>query len=616
MCAINGCNFVDGDLIDRMNTATIHRGPDNTGVFCGNGVSLGHNRLSIIDTSPRSNQPMQSNSGRYTVTFNGEIYNYRELRKELQPKYDFKTDGDAEVILAAYERWGSESFTKLSGIFALCIFDREKEALIVARDQLGVKPLYYHWKNGAFVFSSELRGVLEAEHIDRKVSVVALNHFIRLNYVPAPLTMVEGVYKFPAASFGIITKDNLSIQSFWPQQPLSEKSQCKSSKSEIAVNVKKIVTRVVKRQLISDRPVGVYLSGGIDSSVILDRVASVRGNIETFSVGFELDENEGRDRFNVDYDLARQTAQHYGTNHNEVKVSSDDIVKRFEQDLSSIDEPIFSPTMLPRIMLAQMAKKKVDVTLVGDGADELFGGYKRYMITQQMALYQVLAPSIVRKHFERLHPNLAKLNTKAGLDLYKQFMFRKDQDTKNILNATYQDLAATDELFRDQFFNTASSQTMLGEFMSVCRKSWVTDFALMLGDKTTMSTALEARVPFLDTELVEFATSIPTKYKADLFNTKIILKEAFKNDIPEFLLDKPKHGWISPGAKWLRHERFFNLVKEILHPDYYVPTNDLFNWSIIQNKLELHRKGEEYNLDTIWLMLTFQVWAKTMKVTV
>ena len=278
MCSINGFSFKDEELVRKMNKVTLHRGKDGSGVYVRENISLGHNRLSVIDVDKRSNQPMISNDGHNVVSFNGEIYNFQELKEELK-EYQFKTKSDTEVILAGYERWGCDVIKKLSGIFALAIWDGKKKELVLARDHVGVKPLYYYHKDGVLIFSSEIKGVLEHD-VPRILNKKAFQHYMRVLYTPEPMTMFEGIYKFPAASYGVYKDGVLNIHKYWD----IDYRKTKESKEEIKKTIKEKISRVVKNQLISDRPLGVYLSGGIDSSVILDRTAAIRSNIKTFSV--------------------------------------------------------------------------------------------------------------------------------------------------------------------------------------------------------------------------------------------------------------------------------------------------------------------------------------------
>ncbi|MCK5590600.1 MAG: asparagine synthase, partial [Candidatus Pacebacteria bacterium] len=384
---------------------------------------------------------------------------------------------------------------------------------------------------------------------------------------------------------------------------------------EIAQELKEKVTNVVKKQLVSDKPLGVYLSGGIDSSIIVDRVSSLRTNVETFSVGFDLTEEEEREKFNVDFELAKRTSRYYGTHHHEILLSPQDVVDNFEKAVWHMDEPISNPTAMSMIVLAHFAKENVDVVLGGDGGDELFGGYPRYRHCKRIEMYQTYAPKALRDMFANMHPLLKKINTDSSVERMALFMFQKDV-VSEVVQDEYIKPNITKDFFQNTFFQYTTNKTFAQDYMNVDRQSWLRDFSLMLTDKMTMSAALEARVPLLDADLIEFAETIPMKYKTSIFDTKIILKEAFKNDLPDFVLGQPKRGWVSPGAKWLRRKDVQKMAQEILNPGYYEETQGLFKWEEIEKMLEEHISKKRYNLTMIWALMTFQVWAKKYKVTV
>ena len=602
MCAINGFNFNSRELILKMNKITSHRGPDGTGIFCADGISLGHNRLSIIDLDTRSAQPMKGSDDNSVIVFNGEIYNYQDLKTELK-EYTFKTASDTEVILAAYKRWGSSCVKKFNGIFAFAIWDAEKQEIFLARDHVGIKPLYYFNKDKKFIFSSEIKGILE-HNIFRVLNREAFNHYFRVLYAPEPLTMFEGIYKLPPASYAIFRDGELKITKYW--EPETNKYTNKTKK-EIAEELREKVLNSVTSQLVSDRPLGIYLSGGIDSSVVLDCVSKIRNKIDTFSVGFELVETEQREKFNKDFELARMTARNYKTNHHEVLLSAEEVPGLLEEAVWQMDEPISNPTALAMLKLAKFAKEKVYVVLGGDGGDELFGGYERYRLSFIADIYQKL-PFFLRKRLNFLE-KFNKLNTPPGIERFALFMFQKNKVLERVVNKKFLFSEVTRDFFSKKYFsdNPGNSTERL---MKTDRSSWLVDFSLALTDKMSMSAALEARVPLLDRDLVEFSLSIPLSYKVNLFNTKIILKEAFKGIIPNFLFNQPKRGWFSPGAKWLRRPEMQEMVKSVLSPRYHKEIAVLFNWKEIDNIVINHKSGKEYNLNVIWAILTFQIWAK------
>lgn len=607
MCAINGFTFSDKELIQRMNNVTAHRGPDDTGVFLDSNISLGHNRLSIIDLSREANQPMKSGDDNLVITFNGEIYNFAELKRELVGDYDFKTKSDTEVILAAYKRWGEDCVKKFNGLFALAIWNKKDKTLFLARDHVGVKPLYYFWDGKNFIFSSEIKGILEHD-IPRKISLEAMGHYFRLLYTPEPFTMFENIYKFPPAHHATLKDGKLNIKSYWDSKINKEKLSLKDAIRETKENVEESV----KRQLVSDKPVGVYLSGGIDSSILLHNMSKLHKNIDTFSVGFELADGEQSEKFNADFLLARKTAQHYGTKHHEVLVSPNDVIDLFEKSVWHSDEPISNPTALSRFKISGIAKKNVDVVLSGDGGDELFGGYERYRLSLACDIWQKFVPSIVRRALS-FNSAVRKLNTERGVDRYGLFMFQKDKILKEVLKERYVN-DKTHKYFKDRYFSEDTSKSFDDSFMRVDRKTWLVDESLTLSDKMSMANGIEQRVPLLDPQIVEFSDTVPTKYKIGLFQKKILLREAFKNELPNYLFNQPKRGWFSPSAKWLRYPHIYKFAKEVLSPNYYEGTRDLFKWDNIENILSDHNKKSRYNLTVLWALITFQLWAKRFNV--
>jgi len=555
---------------------------------------------------------MASDDGRFIISFNGEIYNFQELKDELAPYYKFKTKSDTEVILASYKKWGSDCVKRLNGIFAFAIWDKDTEELFLARDHAGVKPLYYFWDGKRFIFSSEIKAILE-HNIPRILNKEAFNHYLRVLYSPEPLTMFDGIYELPQASFAILKNESFKIKKYWD---VESGEYLRGSKSSIAKDLKEEVSNAVKRQLVSDKPLGVYLSGGIDSGVVLDSMSEFHDKIDTFSVGFELSESEESEKFNADFNLARRTAKHYNTNHHEVLLSSKDVLALFEKAIWHLDEPISNPTIIPMLKLSEFAKQKVDVVLGGDGGDELFGGYERYRLSLLASYYQKL-PGIMR---DALNSNekLRKLNTPAGVERYTLFLFQKDNILNRAVNQKFLDYVISKEFFNKKYFpnleSRSPSKSFEEVFMDVDRRTWLVDESLARSDKMSMASSLEVRVPLLDKELVEFATKIPLKYKINPFDTKIILKEAFSGRLPEFLFNQPKRGWFSPGAKWLRHPEIYKMAQDILSENYYYETRKLFNWDELKKILSYHNNKKEYNLTIIWAIITFQIWAKKFNI--
>ena len=611
MCAINGFNFLDRGLIEKMNLANRHRGPDETGVLAEDGISLGVNRLKIIDLSALAAQPMKSFDGREVAAFNGEIYNFKELKSELKSFYPFKSESDTELILAAYRKWGKDCVKKFNGIFAFAIWDGAKREIFLARDHIGVKPLYYYLKDGKFIFSSEIKSILEHD-IPRRLDRNAFNHYLRVLYVPEPLTMFEGIYKFPQASRGFFKDGKLSVEKYWSAEP---GNYIDISREHLEEELRNRLERAVKTQLISDRPLGLYLSGGIDSSVVLRNMAETHDSIDTFSIGFNLKESEQREKFNADFELAKRSAAFFGTNHHEVLISPNEVWALFERAVWHMDEPISNPTAVAMLKLSEFSKGKVDVVLAGDGGDELFGGYDRYRLSLAASFFQKL-PFFLRGPFN-LSSRLGKLNTPSGVERFMLFMFQKDAILERAINRDFFNRGTSKSFFEKRYFSRALGNINFEEtFMNIDRRTWLTDFALMLTDKMSMANGLEARVPFLDKDLVEFAARVPLKYKVGLFDAKKILKSAYKDRIPDFLFNQPKRGWFSPGAKWLRVDEIKNKASEVLSEGYCFETKSVFDWPELQNIFERHCEGKEYNLNILWAVITFQLWAKRYNIRV
>ncbi len=608
MCGINGFNWNDPSLIEKMNEATKHRGPDGTGCFVEEGISLGHNRLAIIDLSPRGAQPMKGSEGRFVITFNGEIYNYKELRAELSD-YPYQSESDTEVILAGFARWGTGIFARLNGIFALGIWDTHRKELILARDRAGVKPLYMHHESKRFIFSSEVKGILQHASVRRSLNTAALGSYLRVGYVPGEETLFLGVTRLPAGHFARITGEAYELKRFFERPAAGEVITARQAEER----VRDTVDGAVQRQLVSDRPLGVYLSGGFDSSIVVDSMSRTRSSIDTYSVGFELHGNVQSKKFNADFLLARRTAAHYGTRHHEYILGTDGLPELFEDTVYHLDEPNGNGTAMAQFVLAREAKKTVTVVLGGDGGDELFGGYPRYLMSRRMDAYQSLVPSFAREALAR-YGKFSQLNAPPDALRYELFHFIKNKVLKEVTPAYAGDemrekvAAALRSFGTDLSFNDA--------FMRLDLEWWLVDESLMRTDKMAMAFAVEARVPLLDNEVVDLASRIPFSEKVTLRDTKRVLKRSFRGRLPEYLYSEPKRGWFSPSAKWFRVPEFTAYAREVLSPAYSDATRDLFDWQGIAQVFDDHLEGRRYNLPVLWALLALQVWARKFEIRV
>ena len=589
MCGINGFNFKDQELIQEMNNRISHRGPDDEGFYLGENISLGHRRLSIIDLSEKGKQPMFNEDKSMCIVFNGEIYNFQELRKNLEKNgHKFISCTDTEAVLHLYEDKKEKCLEMLNGIFAFAIWDIKNKELFIARDRIGVKPLYYYWDNKKLIFSSEIKAILEHD-IEREVDLEALNHYFRLMYVPAPLTMLRGVYKLPQAHYLRLRGNRLEIQRYWDVKDFNEIQ----SKQEIIQKIQDLMKKSVKGQLISDRPVGIFLSGGIDSTSVLGIAREFKKDkIKTFSVGFDID--DPTNKFNADFKLARETSRFYNTEHHEFIVRSKDILDNLEKVVYQMDEPVAEPTQIATALLAEYAKKEIAVVLGGDGGDELFGGYKRYYYSYFLDKYKLI----------RFFPFLKTR-------IYLKFMSQKEKEISKILNQGINSFKNTNRLFKQNYFKPQARISFTNQYMLADLKTWLVDESLMRSDKMTMMHGLEERVPILDHQLVELSVKIPSKYKMLNKNQgKAIFAEAMKKYLPGHISSSDrKKVWMTPASQWLR-EDLNQKAKEILSPEYVLVNKQYFNFEGMQKMFNDHIEKKKYNLNLIWALITFQIWCK------
>lgn len=584
MCGINGFTFPDERRIRLMNAATAHRGPDDMSSYVGHGVSLGHNRLSMTDLGPGATQPFWSVDRRHAIVFNGEIYNHMELRLALAG-YPFTGTSDTETVLAAYERWGADSVLKFHGMFAFAIWSPEREELFLARDSGGVKPLYYEIAGGEFRFSSEIKGLLA--HGDRyPISLPAFSLYMRCGYVPGPLTIFSGIFKFPAGHHGVFSRGALRIERYAPD---SMPGLPYANRAVALEAIRSSLQSSVSRHFSALRPIGMYLSGGIDSGVILDCASRAHiSPLRTFSVSYALRDDEDPQKFNVDAILARRVAATYGTHHEETVVHPHDVIPLLLRAAFHLDEPIGNPTVISMMAVARDASRGVRAVLSGDGGDELFGGYPRYPLSRRIAL-------------------LGLLRGDSPLDRFGLFMWEKDVRilpfvSRRLLSDSHR------ALFGD-LWNTSRFPDFTSSFMDIDRRTWLMDESLMSADKMSMASGLEVRVPFLDPAVIAVSDRLPLRGKAGFFSTKILLREAFRGRLPDYILHQPKRGWMSPGAKWLRYPAIHARAKEMCSTSTCSVTSSFFDWASVHDAFDRHAKRKEYHMPMLWKILAFQAWA-------
>ena len=615
MCGITGY-MGDGskDILDAMRAAIAHRGPDAQGTWLSETtrVGLAHQRLAIIDLSPGGAQPMKSADGRYVVVFNGEIYNYRELKKELS-SYPFTSTSDTEVILAAYSAWGAESFKRMHGMWALALYDTREHELILARDRAGKKPLYWMQQGETFLFGSELKALRAHPHMQGSLNMRSLSHYLARDYVPTPNTIYANIQKLPPASYLRNKHNTTTIETYWQpcdtaQQPLSETAALERFDALLA--------HATKERLIADVPVGVFLSGGIDSSTVAYYAAqSSAQQIQTFSIGF-------REKSFDESSYARTVATHLRTNHHEALLSASDALALVQDIPEVFDEPVADASVLPTLLLSRFTREHVTVALGGDGADELLLGYPTFKAEQFAALYGKL-PKVARDMFthaaDRIPASTSYMNlgfkarkfthdfTDDPLERHLQWLgsFREDElQTLLSPEAAAASHGVTRELAA-QWHAECPDLTGPNALSHLYLRTYLMDQVLVKVDRASMRYALEVRAPFLSHEIIEFLLALPPELKYHRGTTKHLLKKVMRGKLPDEIIDRPKQGFAAPVASWLRAE-LKDLLTDTLAPHHLAP--GIFNTHEVQTLIHQHLAGSHNHAKKLWTLLVFQLW--------
>ncbi len=565
MCGICGFNGEDKELLRKMTSLLSHRGPDGDGFYSDGTVSLGHRRLSIIDLSASGKQPMSNEDGTIWITFNGEVYNFQELRKELEKRgHTFSSNTDTEAIIHGYEEWGETVVQRLNGMFAFAIWDTSKKTLFIARDRLGVKPLYYYWNGEKFIFASEIKSILADTDVPRKLNQKSLRHYLNLRYIPGNETLFEAIsVLLPGHTLTLQGKD-LQLKQYW-DLPAQQNGYIGT-----AAEIRQRLEESVRKRLIADVPIGIYLSGGIDSAAITALASKIKKEeaVKTFSVGF--DHSNKVDELTK----ARIIAKHCNTDHKEIVVKGS-VAELLPKLLWHLDQPHGDPVIIPQFHLSQKAREKVTVVLSGEGADEIFGGYVQYktMLTAQKikiipslltkTAAQLVPIKVLDKLFdypvsigekgkEKLVDFLGHINDeeKAYQDLIS---IMSDKDRKKLLllgsgRSTKEDKQEKSPYFQQQ------RQPLLNRMMYYDTKTWLPNYVLFINDRMTMANAIEGRTPFLDYTFVEHVHHLHHKQKFNFQQNKIILREAMKPLLPKTVAEGKKHAFFTPLDRWYKEE--------------------------------------------------------------
>jgi asparagine synthase (glutamine-hydrolysing) len=618
MCGICGQILFQGEKVADSSLAAMvaslcHRGPDDAGIFLEDNVGLGHTRLSIIDLSPAGHQPMFDASEQTVITFNGEIYNYRELRNELlREGVRLRSHSDTEVILYLYRKYGVDCPKYLRGMFAFAIWDRRTKSLFAARDRIGIKPFYYYWDSHQLVFASEIKAILQAPGLDLDLSPAAIVTFFTYGHSFAPQTIFQKVQKLPPGHWLMARGAEVTLQRYWDLPVLATIKNGDLAGS--AAKLRCLLQDSVRCHLIADVPVGVFLSGGIDSSLIAALAArETPERIQTFSVGFDVG------GYYSELADARLLATTIGSDHHELVVESLEVPPLLQKLVWHYDEPFADAACLPTYLISAFARRSVKVVLSGEGGDEVFGGYRRYVTQLLSAYYQRFARwcrpgSFLRRLIEsrkglrRVKKVLESFDYPDGDERYANWLtvFTPSLRREFFAGALQEFERTYDaaEIYRRCFADAGFDS--LNRILSVDIKTWLQDTYLEKVDKATMAVGLEARVPYLDTSVVEYAFSLPGTYKISRFRKKLLLRAAAAGLVPQRILNRPKHGFAVPLDEWFRGP-LAEYAREILL-DGRLDARGFFCRAAIERLLESHRQGANDYGTHIWQLLNFELW--------
>lgn len=624
MCGIAGFTYVHKPLADaaglirRMAAPLAPRGPDGEGYHVNSGVALGHRRLSIIDLEGGA-QPMAAAGGRYQMVFNGEIYNYTELRAELERRgCIFATRSDTEVLLRQFVLDGAAALQRLNGMFAFAIWDRDEQRLFLARDRMGVKPLYYAVRDGELIFASEMKSLLLHPRVNRRLNRLSVSKYFTYGYIPAPHTIFEDIYKLEPGCSMTFDRTGLRKQLYW-DIPLEDHPLSERTVDEWAVDVLAILRDAVVKRLRSDVPVGVFLSGGMDSSAVAALAAQASAApLHTFSIGFEESSYD-------ESPYARRVAQLFGAEHHHEVLSSERAVKLLPGVLKILDEPFADASILPTWLLSQFTARSVKVVLGGDGGDELFLGYPAFQAHKLMDRLSFL-PTGWRDALNRMAKKIPISHRYASAEFLAQQFFKGagispeirfflwlgyygNEQKRHLLSDELRQSLLRENPFEDviNYVRQSGLLSDMERLQYLCMKLYLQDDILVKVDRASMAHSLEVRSPFLDYQLVEFAARINPEHKLHrLLGTKYILKRALRGLLPRDILHRRKAGFMIPLAQWLGGG-LRPMVEEFCSESALRATG-LFNPAWVRQVLDDHFAGRRDHRKMIWALLEFRIW--------
>ncbi|OKL38391.1 asparagine synthase (glutamine-hydrolyzing) [Domibacillus mangrovi] len=598
----NQKTIFNDELIQKANHLIFHRGPDDEGYFNDNTVQFAFRRLSIIDTE-NGHQPLSYENERYWIIFNGEIYNYIELRNELIDfGYTFHTHSDTEVLLVAYCHWGRDAVEKLRGMFSFLIWDKHDEVLFGARDRFGIKPFYYSEQDGYCLFGSESKS-FQAFLPQKEVDDRSFQHYLTFQYVPEPATMVTGIQKLePGTCFTMRKNEPMYIERYWKPsfQPVMQ------AESEKIKAIQDVLYDSVKYHMRSDVPVGCFLSGGIDSSITTAIAKEMNPDLHAFSVGFKIDGYS-------EIDVAAETADKIGVHHHTYNITPEEFLQELPKIVWHMDDPLADAAAIPLYFVAREAKKHVTVVLSGEGADELFGGYNIYREPQALSVFRYVPDGLkpgMKEVFRKLPAGFKGRNyllrgCTAIEERYvgnaKMFLEREKQQFMQHYNVNVPYTDITSPYYKDCY-----SSDDVEKMQYIDMQTWLRGDILLKADKMTMAHSLELRVPFLDKEVFDVARRLNTKDKTSNKTTKYLLRRAAEGIVPDHVLERKKLGFPVPIRVWLKNE-LYDWARTMIQES---PVDHLMNKSYVHQLLDDHVEGIEDNSRKLWTLLIFMQWHK------
>jgi len=610
MCGIAGLYFPNGaqeEDLRAMARAIAHRGPDAEGVHMHGAFGLAHRRLSILDLSTAAHQPMRCANGRFIICYNGEVYNFRELREELG--LNTRTTSDTEVILEAFAILGPKMVERLNGMFAIAILDTLESKLFLFRDRMGIKPLFIYRSGGKMAFASELKAITALEEkLPVTVNRTAIPYFLHLGYIPQPLSIYNEVEKFPAGHWAVFDGRELKTECYWtPEQHLTE--QVWTDESSAKRKLDELLTASVRRRLISDVPFGTFLSGGVDSSLVTALAQKVSDSpVKTFSIGFDnAKHNESQH--------AAQVAKHLGTQHHSYTATEKDALELVTEILPQFDEPFADSSAIPTMLVSKLARQEVTMTLSGDGGDELFHGYGAYGWANRLEnpLLQLLrAPvgSMLALGNDRQRRVAKLLQANVGgtpashIFSQEQYLFSMRETSDLLRDETDTPQLLLDHQALENGLERKLTPSERQAFFDM--KFYLKDDLLVKVDRATMRYGLETRVPLLDHTVVEFALNLHPSLKMKDRTAKYLLKQVLYDHVPKSLFDRPKWGFSIPLSEWLRGELAF-LIDGQLNA-HTIESAGLVRWSVVQKLVKDFRSGQHHLYNRVWLLIVLHLW--------